>query len=134
MSRVIPGQRKGAGSVFCAHVKHHKGAANLRAVDFAEPQGYIKGMVKDIIHDPGRGPPLAKVVFPDPYRFKKQTELFKKRTELFITAEGIHMGQFVYCGKKAQLNIGNVLPMGTNPEGTIMCCLEEKPGDKGKLA
>ncbi|KAL1791663.1 60S ribosomal protein L8 [Sigmodon hispidus] len=44
------------------------------------------------------------------------------------------MGQFVYCGKKAQLNIGNVLPMGTNPEGTIMCCLEEKPGDKGKLA
>ncbi|KAL2310410.1 hypothetical protein Nmel_002061 [Mimus melanotis] len=127
MGRVIRGQRKGAGSVFRAHVKHRKGPAKLRAVDFAERHGYIKGIVKDIIHDPGRGAPLAKIAFRDPYRFKK-------RTELFIAAEGIHTGQFVYCGKKAQLNIGNVLPVGTMPEGTIVCCLEEKPGDRGKLA
>ena len=26
---------------------------------------YIKGIVKDIMHDPGRGAPLAKVVFRD---------------------------------------------------------------------
>uniref|UniRef100_A0A8C7KIW5 Ribosomal protein L8 n=2 Tax=Oncorhynchus TaxID=8016 RepID=A0A8C7KIW5_ONCKI len=127
MGRVIRGQRKGAGSVFKAHVKHRKGAAKLRHIDFAERHGYIKGIVKDIIHDPGRGAPLAKVAFRDPYRFKK-------RTELFIAAEGIHTGQFIYCGKKAQLNIGNVLPVGTMPEGTIICCLEEKPGDRGKLA
>lgn len=54
---------------------------------------------QDIIHDPGRGAPLAKVVFRDPYRFKK-------RTELFIAAEGIHTGQFVYCGKKGELTLG----------------------------
>lgn len=52
--------------------------------------------LKDIIHDPGRGAPLAKVAFRDPYRFKK-------RTELFIAAEGIHTGQFIYCGKKGKL-------------------------------
>uniref|UniRef100_A0A8C5BK42 Ribosomal protein L8 n=1 Tax=Gadus morhua TaxID=8049 RepID=A0A8C5BK42_GADMO len=127
MGRVIRGQRKGAGSVFKAHVHHRKGAAKLRHIDFAERHGYIKGIVKDIIHDPGRGAPLAKVAFRDPYRFKK-------RTELFIAAEGIHTGQFIYCGKKAQLNIGNVLPVGTMPEGTIICCVEEKPGDRGKLA
>uniref|UniRef100_A0A8C2XP64 Ribosomal protein L8 n=1 Tax=Cyclopterus lumpus TaxID=8103 RepID=A0A8C2XP64_CYCLU len=127
MGRVIRGQRKGAGSVFKAHIHHRKGAAKLRHIDFAERHGYIKGIVKDIIHDPGRGAPLAKVAFRDPYRFKK-------RTELFIAAEGIHTGQFIYCGKKAQLNIGNVLPVGTMPEGTIICCLEEKPGDRGKLA
>ena len=46
MGRVIRGQRKGAGSVFRAHVKHRKGAAKLRAVDFAERHGYIKGIVK----------------------------------------------------------------------------------------
>lgn len=50
---------------------------------------------QDIIHDPGRGAPLAKVAFRDPYRFKK-------RTELFIAAEGIHTGQFIYCGKKGK--------------------------------
>ena len=50
---------------------------------------------KDIIHDPGRGAPLAKVVFRDPYRYKM-------RTETFIAAEGMHSGQFVYCGKKGE--------------------------------
>uniref|UniRef100_A0A8C7W0S6 Large ribosomal subunit protein uL2 n=1 Tax=Oncorhynchus mykiss TaxID=8022 RepID=A0A8C7W0S6_ONCMY len=101
MGRVIRGQRKGAGSVFKAHVKHRKGAAKLRHIDFAERHGYIKGIVKDIIHDPGRGAPLAKVAFRDPYRFKK-------RTELFIAAEGIHTGQFIYCGKKVRWQLGKL--------------------------
>uniref|UniRef100_A0A671XW51 Large ribosomal subunit protein uL2 n=1 Tax=Sparus aurata TaxID=8175 RepID=A0A671XW51_SPAAU len=102
MGRVIRGQRKGAGSVFKAHVKHRKGAAKLRHIDFAERHGYIKGIVKDIIHDPGRGAPLAKV---------DSSSTVARR-----------------------LNIGNVLPVGTMPEGTIICCVEEKPGDRGKLA
>ncbi|MBN3277915.1 RL8 protein, partial [Polyodon spathula] len=127
VGQVILAQIKGAGSIFKAHVKHRKGAIKLRSVDFAECYGYIKGIVKDIIDNPGRGTPLAKVAFCDPYRFKK-------RTELFIAAEGIHTGQFIYCGKKALLNIGNVCSAGTMPEGTIICCLEEKSGDRGKLA
>ncbi|KAJ9587524.1 hypothetical protein L9F63_028222, partial [Diploptera punctata] len=80
-----------------------------------------KGVVKDIIHDPGRGAPLAVVHFRDPYRFKT-------RKELFIAPEGMYTGQFVYCGKKANLQIGNVMPVGTMPEGTIVCNLEERQG------
>jgi len=49
--------------------------------------------LQDLIHDPGRGAPLAKVVFRDPYRYKQ-------RVELFIAAEGMHTGQFLYCGKR----------------------------------
>ena len=63
MGRVIRAQRKGAGSVFVSHTKNRKGAAKLRAVDYAERNGYIKGVIKDIIHDPGRGAPLAVVHF-----------------------------------------------------------------------
>jgi ribosomal protein L2 len=66
--RVIRSQRKGAGGIFKAHTKHRKGAAQLRPLDFAERHGYIKGLVKEIIHDPGRGAPLARVVFRDPYK------------------------------------------------------------------
>ena len=33
--------------------------------------------------------------------------------------------QFVYCGKKAALTIGNVKPLGDMPEGTIICNVEE---------
>ncbi len=57
--------------------------------------GYIRGIVKEIVHDPGRGAPLARVVFRDPYKFKN-------REELFIATEGMFSGQFVYCGKKGK--------------------------------
>merc|ERR1712173_290318 len=85
------------------------------------------GVIKEIIHDPGRGAPLAVTHFRDPYRYK-----MKKK--LFVAAEGMYTGQFVYCGKKAHLSIGNVMPIGHMPEGTIVCNLEEKTGDRGKLA
>merc|ERR1711879_995345 len=71
------------------------------------------GVIRDIIHDPGRGAPLAIVHFRDPYRYK-----IKK--EIFVAAEGMYTGQFVYCGKKSQLTIGNVMPIGHMPEGTII--------------
>ena len=50
MGRVIRAQRKGPGSVFKAHTKKRKGAAKLRAVDYAERHGYIKGVVKVIYY------------------------------------------------------------------------------------
>ncbi|XP_062521613.1 large ribosomal subunit protein uL2-like [Corticium candelabrum] len=127
MGRVIRGQRKGHGSVFRSHTKHRKGAAKLRTLDYAERHGYIKGIVKEIIHDPGRGAPLARVAFRDPYRYKL-------RKELFIATEGMFTGQFVYCGKRASLAVGNCLPVGSMPEGTVVCALEQKPGDGGKMA
>ncbi|KAI9475222.1 60S ribosomal protein L2 [Coemansia sp. RSA 989] len=126
MGRVIRSQRKGAGSIFTARTHRRKGAAKLRAIDYSEREGYIRGLVKEIIHDPGRGAPLAKVQFRDPYRFKT-------RTELFIATEGMYTGQFVYCGKTAKLTIGNTLPISELPEGTVISNIEEKPGDRGSL-
>jgi len=51
MGRVIRSQRKGAGGVFRAHTKHRKGAPKLRAVDYAERRGYIKGVIKVSVAD-----------------------------------------------------------------------------------
>lgn len=127
MGRVIRAQRKGAGSIFRSHTHHRKGAAKLRSIDFAERNGYIKGVVEEIIHDPGRGAPLAKVAFRHPFRFQHQKELF-------VASEGMYTGQFLYCGKKAVLSIGNVLPVRVLPEGTVICNIEERVGDRGVLA
>ena len=96
MGRVIRAQRKGAGGIFKSHVHKRQGAAKLRALDYAERHGYVRGIVKDIVHDSGRGAPLAKVVFRDPYRYKL-------REELFIATEGLFTGQFIYAGKKGDL-------------------------------
>merc|ERR1712032_1705984 len=73
----------GAGSIFVSHTKHRKGKPALRAVDFSERHGYIKGVIKEIIHDPGRGAPLAWAHFRDPYRYKM-------KKELFVAAEHVH--------------------------------------------
>ncbi|WZZ00910.1 hypothetical protein YC2023_073238 [Brassica napus] len=89
--------------------------------------GYLKGVVTEIIHDPGRGAPLARVAFRHPFRYKKQKELF-------VAAEGMYTGQFLYCGKKATLVVGNVLPLRAIPEGAVVCNVEHHVGDRGVLA
>lgn len=127
MGRVIRTQRKGHGGIFKAHTKHRKGAAQHRSLDYAERHGYIRGVVREIIHDPGRGAPLAKVEFRDQYKYGQ-------RVATFIAAEGMYTGQFVHCGAKATLTVGNVLPIGNVPEGTIVCNIEERAGDRGALA
>ena len=127
MGKIIRGQRKGKGSVFRAHVKHRVAPARLRTLDYAERNGYVKGVVKEIVHDPGRGAPLAIVQF-------RHAHKYGTVKETFLAAEGMHTGQFIYCGKKAQLAVGNVLPVATLPEGTIICNVEQKLGDRGVLA
>jgi len=70
MGRIIRTCRKGAGGIFKARTRTRKGPAKYRAMDFAERHGFIKGVVKDIIHDPGRGAPLIRVAFKDPYKYR----------------------------------------------------------------
>ena len=45
----------------------------------------------------------------------------------------MYTGQFIYAGKNAALTVGNVLPLGSVPEGTVVSNVEEKPGDRGTL-
>lgn len=127
MGRVIRAQRKGGSTIFKANTIHRKGAAQLRKLDYAERNGYVRGVVEEIIHDPGRGAPLAKVVFRDPYRFKLVRQMF-------IAPEGLYSGQYVYCGKNAQVAVGNCLPLNKMIEGTVVCNVESKVGDRGSLA
>jgi len=127
MGRVIRAQRKGAGGIFTAHSCKRRAPAKFRQLDFIEREGYIKGVVKEIIHDPGRGAPLARVVFRDPYRYKL-------RSEFFVAPEGLYTGQHVFCGKKAQIAVGNVLPLKNMPEGSLVCNVEQYKGDRGSFA
>jgi large subunit ribosomal protein L8e len=68
---------------------------------------------------------MAKVQFRNPYKYKMDNELW-------VAAEGMHTGQFVMCGVRAKLVIGNVLPLKSMPEGTVICNMEAFPGDRGK--
>ncbi|XP_016733137.2 60S ribosomal protein L8-3 [Gossypium hirsutum] len=112
-----------AGPALCISVV----PAHFPSLDFGERNDYLKGVVTDVIHDPGRCAPLARVVFRHPFRYKKQKELF-------VAAEGMYTGQFVYCGKKATLMVGNVLPLRSIPEGAVVCNVEHHVGDREVFA
>merc|ERR1711912_184296 len=127
MGRVIRGQRKGRGSIFKSHNRCRQGAAKLRVLDYGERYGFVKGVVKDIVHDPGRGAPLIKANF-------HNARTYKLEKQLFPAVEGRYTGQFIYCGKKAQLIVGNTLPVMSMPEGAVICNVETRPGDRGVIA
>jgi len=74
-----------------------------------------------------RGAPLARVVFRDPYRYKL-------RSEYFCAVEGMYTGMHVFCGKKAKITVGNVLPLKSIPEGSSVCNVEQYIGDRGSFA
>jgi len=127
MGKYVQAQRKGKSTIFKAHTRTRKGSTKLRVLDYSERNGYVRGVIKEIIHDPGRGAPMAKIQFPNAYRFKRDNEMW-------VACEGMYTGQFIYCGKKASLTCGNILPLRSVPEGTVVCNVESKPGDRGSMA
>ena len=81
-----------------------------------------RGRVVELIHDPGRYVPLARIVS-------------EEGLEFFIpAAEGMYVGQIIEIGPEAKPEYGNILPAGKVPEGTAVYNIEVVPGDGGKLA
>ncbi|CAN0217921.1 unnamed protein product, partial [Ascophyllum nodosum] len=127
MGKVIRGQRKGKGGTFTSQTRLRKGFVNFRKLDYTERHDYIKGVTKDIIHKPGRGAPMAKIQFQNPYKHKCYNELD-------VALESIYSGRFIYCGKKVPLNVSNILPVCSMPEGSIISSVQAKVGDRGTFA
>jgi large subunit ribosomal protein L2 len=82
----------------------------------------IKGVVEDFTHDPGRGAPVGLIKFEN------------GRTCYNVVPEGAYLGQQIQMGGKALVEVGNILPVGKIPEGTMICNIELRPGDGGKIA
>ncbi|MFQ6064665.1 MAG: 50S ribosomal protein L2 [Candidatus Bathyarchaeia archaeon] len=123
MGKRIRVQRRGRGSpTFRAST--HKRVAPVRypSVTDKQREGAIRGEITDIVHEPGRGSPLALV------------QLETGETYHTVVPEGVYEGQSIYIGSRASVDVGNVLPLGTIPEGTLVCNVELLPDDGGKMA
>jgi large subunit ribosomal protein L2 len=81
-----------------------------------------KGVIEDFIHDPGRGTPLALI------RFENGQICYN------VVPEGVYLSQQIQMGGKSSIEVGNILPIGKIPEGTIICNIELRQGDGGKIA
>jgi len=82
----------------------------------------INGVIEELVHDPGRGAPLALI------KFQNGDECYT------VVPEGVFAGGQIQIGGRAPVEVGNILPLGKVPEGTMICNIELRPGDGGKLS
>jgi len=118
-------QRRGrGGSTFRAST--HKRVAPARypsAIGVKENfDTAVNGVIEELVHDPGRGSPLALV------RFENGETCYT------VVPEGVYAGERIQIGGKASVEVGNILPLGKIPEGAMICNIELRPGDGGKLS
>ena len=122
MGKRIRVQRRGRGSsTFRASTHKRVAPVQYPPMSKEEREGVIQGQIMKILHDPGRGSPLASI------------KLETGETYYSVVPEGVYEGQPTQIGGKASVEIGSVLPLGKIPEGTIVCNIELSPGDGGKL-
>jgi len=125
MGKRIRVQRRGhGGPTFRAST--HKRVAPSQYPLAITPKEYFEnaiiGVVQRLVHDPGRGAPLALIKFEN------------GETCYTVVPEGAYAGQEIQIGGKASAEVGNILSTGKIPEGTMVCNVELRPGDGGKIA
>lgn len=123
MGKRIIVQRRGRGTqIFRAPTFRRTAPARYPPIASGEFSGVLRGVVSEIVHDPGRGTPVALLRFENGERF-------------YVAApEGLGIGQKIMRGGVATAEVGNILPIGKISEGTLVCNLELNPGDGGASA
>jgi len=81
----------------------------------------LKGVVVELLHDPGRGVPIAKIKYDGNHFFT-------------VAWEGCWVGQEVELGQDAPPLNGNILPLSAIPDGAKVFNIELKFGDGGSIA
>ena len=82
----------------------------------------VPGKVIALEYDPNRSANIALIQYPDG----------EKR--YILAPKGLKVGQSVVSSDHADIIVGNCLPMGNMPEGTVIHNIEMSPGKGGQLA
>ncbi|HDS59341.1 MAG TPA: 50S ribosomal protein L2 [Thermoplasmatales archaeon] len=114
--RLIHQRRGSANTPYLSPSFKHKAPSPYPAVE------RTKGVIRDLIHNPGSSTPLAVVEMDN-------GDLVKMRAQ-----EGAMVGQTVHFTDQSLVKPGNVIHLGSIPEGTPIYNIESNPGDGGKLA
>ena len=104
-------------------VRHRGGGTRnkYRIIDFKRNKDGIPGNVKTIEYDPNRSANIALIVYADG----------EKR--YILAPEGLKVGNVIFSGTDADIQVGNALPIANIPVGTLIHNIELKPGKGGQL-
>jgi large subunit ribosomal protein L2 len=103
----------------------HQGGGHkqlYRVIDFKRDKIGIPGKVERIEYDPNRTAHIALVVYADGER------------RYMIAPKSLVIGQEIISSEFAPIRIGNSLPLRNIPVGSIVHCVEMKPGKGAQLA
>lgn len=105
-------------------VRHQGGGVKrkYRIIDFKRNKDAIVGKVATIEYDPNRSANIALINYIDG----------EKR--YILAPKGLEVGMEVVSGKDADIKIGNALPIGVIPVGTVVHNVELHPGKGGQIA
>ena len=114
------GGRNNKGRITTRHIGGgHK--RRYRTVDFKRDKDGLIGRVERIEYDPNRSAHLALVLYLDGER------------RYIIAPKGVQQGDVVESGAEASIKAGNALPLRNIPVGTLVHCVELKPGKGAQL-
>ncbi len=102
----------------------HKGGGwrkQYRIIDFKRTKDAIPAKIAAIEYDPNRSARIALLNYRDG----------EKR--YILAPAGVKIGDLLESGPKADIKIGNCLPIAKIPLGTVLHNIELRPGEGGKL-
>ena len=104
-------------------VRHIGGGAKrkYRVIDYKRNKVGVTGRVATIEYDPNRTANIALINYRDG----------EKR--YIIAPSGLKVGDIIENGESADIKVGNALPLQNIPVGTVVHCIELKPGKGAEL-
>ena len=104
-------------------VRHQGGGARqkYRIIDFKRNKDNVPAKVFSVEYDPNRSANIALLHYLDG----------EKR--YIIAPLGLKVGDMIVSGEGADIKVGNALPIANIPVGTMIHCIELKPGKGAQL-
>jgi len=102
----------------------HRGGGHkrrYRIIDFRRNKDDIRGKVERIEYDPNRSAHLALILYADGER------------RYILAPKNVRAGDEVMSGRQAPIKPGNALPLRNIPVGTLIHCIELKPGKGAQM-
>jgi large subunit ribosomal protein L2 len=120
-SKSKSGGRNNTGRITTRHVGGgHK--QHYRVIDFRRNKDAIPAVVERLEYDPNRTAYIALVCYADGER------------RYIIAPKGLNVGDKIESGNAAAIKVGNTLPIRNIPVGSVIHCVELKPGKGAQIA
>ena len=123
---LVSGLKKSGGrNNYGRMTTRHQGGGHkrlYRIIDFKRNKDDIQGRIERIEYDPNRSAHIALVLYKDGDR------------RYIIAPKKLSVGDNIISGEKVSLSTGNSMPLLNIPIGTVVHCIEMKPGKGAQIA